>query len=76
MPRGGAPGGVVVGEIVVGSFRLSVLLADMELDGLFADTLGPRGSTEGGVTSGTPEGRLIGVHSTPPGPINIVTGLL
>ena len=30
----------------------------------------------GGGTSGTPEGRLKGVHPTPPGPINIVTGLL
>ena len=30
----------------------------------------------GGATSGTPDGRLKGVHPTPPGPINIVTGLL
>ena len=30
----------------------------------------------GGATSGTPEGRLNGVHPTPPGPITIVTWLL
>ena len=29
-----------------------------------------------GATSGTPEGRLNSVHATPPGPINIVIGLL
>ena len=30
----------------------------------------------GGGTSGTPEGKLKGVHPIPPGPITIVTGLL
>jgi len=76
VPSGWAPVDVAVGEIELGKFWLPVLLADVELDARFAGVLGPTGSTEGGGTSGTPEGRLMGVHSTPPGPIKIVTGLL
>lgn len=76
MPLGEGPGAVVVVEAVLGGFVLAVLVADVELDGLIEGTLWPMGSTEGRGTSGTPEGRLMGVHTTPPGPIKTVTGLL
>lgn len=76
MPLGEGDGEVLVVEAVLGGFVLAVLIADVELEGLIEGTLWPMGSTEGRGASGTPEGRLIGVHTIPPGPIKTVTGLL
>lgn len=76
MPLGEALAEEVIDGVVLGAVEIGALLDDILLGGVIEGAFGLTGSTVGGGTSGTPEGRLTCVHLMPPGPISIVTGLL
>lgn len=76
MPLGEALAGVVVDGLGLEAVELGALLDSVLPGGLIEGAFGLKGSTVGGGTSGTPEGRLTGIHPMPPGPISIVIGLL